>query len=274
MSEPQLLIRRGALGDTILCEPIARAMAETLPDCEVHVAGVTENVALLRDFGPCTKSFSAEAFELWSPERARRRLGGYRRILCDDRALAASLAPELPIVGFDPVLDPSTTRPAAEQLLHRAGFLGQHDSIPRLRLTGEPPNRHERWLLHPGSGSPRKTWPLRRWLDFATTLLEQGLEFEFLIGPVERERGLDSAALRALGTVLEPANTTELAQSLAAARGFIGHDSGTAHLAAALGTPVYAIFLTTDPRVWAPIGAVVLDTTADAVDLARRLLDR
>lgn len=274
MSEPQLLIRRGALGDTILCEPIARAMAATLPGCEVHAAGVEENVALLRDLGPCTKSFSAEALELWSPQRARPRLAGYRRILCDDQALADSLAPELPILGFDPVLDPSTTRPAAEQLLRRAGFLGDHDPIPRLRLSGELPTRHARWLLHPGSGSPRKTWPLQRWLDLAAALLELGLEIEFLVGPVERERGLDLAKLHAFGTVCEPANTTELAQVLAAARGLVGHDSGPAHLAAALGTPVFAIFLATDPRVWAPVDAVVLDATADAVDLARRLACR
>ena len=38
------------------------------------------------------------------------------------------------------------------------------------------------------------------------------------------------------------------------ARVYIGNDSGIAHLAAAVGTPVVALFGPTDPRVWAPRG--------------------
>src|SRR5674476_1158977 len=44
----------------------------------------------------------------------------------------------------------------------------------------------------------------------------------------------------------------ELACWLAKARVFIGNDSGITHLAAAVGTPVLALFGPTDPEVWAP----------------------
>jgi ADP-heptose:LPS heptosyltransferase len=50
----------------------------------------------------------------------------------------------------------------------------------------------------------------------------------------------------------------DLACWLAGARAYIGNDSGIAHLAAAVGTPVVAIFLTTDPRVWSPRGGHVV----------------
>ena len=50
------------------------------------------------------------------------------------------------------------------------------------------------------------------------------------------------------------ADLYELACRLAGARVFIGNDSGIAHLAAAVGTPVVALFGPTDPRVWAPRG--------------------
>jgi ADP-heptose:LPS heptosyltransferase len=52
-------------------------------------------------------------------------------------------------------------------------------------------------------------------------------------------------------------NLYELAGWLASARVFIGNDSGITHLAAAVGTPVVAIFGPSDPAVWAPRGARV-----------------
>jgi ADP-heptose:LPS heptosyltransferase len=46
----------------------------------------------------------------------------------------------------------------------------------------------------------------------------------------------------------------ELAVWLATARVYIGNDSGITHLAAAVGTPVIALFGPTDPRIWVPRG--------------------
>jgi ADP-heptose:LPS heptosyltransferase len=46
----------------------------------------------------------------------------------------------------------------------------------------------------------------------------------------------------------------QLACWLAGARLYIGNDSGVTHLAAAVGTPVLALFGPTDPAVWAPRG--------------------
>ncbi len=46
----------------------------------------------------------------------------------------------------------------------------------------------------------------------------------------------------------------ELAGWLRGARIFVGNDSGVAHLAAAVGTPVVSLFPTGDPRVWSPRG--------------------
>jgi len=46
----------------------------------------------------------------------------------------------------------------------------------------------------------------------------------------------------------------ELACWLARARLYIGNDSGATHLAAAMGTPVLALFGPSNPDVWAPRG--------------------
>ena len=50
------------------------------------------------------------------------------------------------------------------------------------------------------------------------------------------------------------ADLYDLACWLAKARLYIGNDSGITHLAAAVGTPVLALFGPTDPEVWAPRG--------------------
>jgi ADP-heptose:LPS heptosyltransferase len=49
-------------------------------------------------------------------------------------------------------------------------------------------------------------------------------------------------------------NLYELGCWLASARIYVGNDSGITHLAAAVGTPVVAVFGETDPAVWAPRG--------------------
>ncbi len=49
-------------------------------------------------------------------------------------------------------------------------------------------------------------------------------------------------------------NLYELGCWLASARVYIGNDSGITHLAAAVGTPVVAIFGPTDAAVWGPRG--------------------
>jgi ADP-heptose:LPS heptosyltransferase len=46
----------------------------------------------------------------------------------------------------------------------------------------------------------------------------------------------------------------DLACWLARARLYIGNDSGPTHIAAAVGTPVVALFGPTDPHLWAPRG--------------------
>ena len=107
--------------------------------------------------------------------------------------------------------------------------------------------------IHPFSGSPSKNWPLRRFLELAGML---PLPAEFTAGPEEE---LDAA--------VRFEDLRDLARWLASARLYIGNDSGVSHLAAAVGTPVIAIFRTSDPRVWTPRGrAPVLTITGGNQD--------
>jgi len=97
-------------------------------------------------------------------------------------------------------------------------------------------------VIHPFSGSPKKNWPLDRYRDLARRLSAR-MPVEWCAGPeepLEGARRFDSLY--------------ELACWLAGAGLYVGNDSGITHLAAAVGTPVVALFGPSDPGVWAPRG--------------------
>jgi len=119
-------------------------------------------------------------------------------------------------------------------------------------------------ILHPGSGSKKKIWPLDRFLSLTGFLRKRlGSRVLIVLGPAE---GMDvqkafeemewdmgaSAPLLAKGLSL-----LQLASVMKGCRAFIGNDSGVSHMAAALGLPTITIFGPTDPKVWSPKGEKV-----------------
>lgn len=115
---------------------------------------------------------------------------------------------------------------------------GPDGAVPAIEVPGV--QRQDFIAIHPFSGSPKKNWPLARFRELARRL---PLPAQFSAGP---------------GETLEDArrfdDLWQLAEWLASARAYVGNDSGVTHLAAAVGTPVVAIFRATDPKVWGPRG--------------------
>jgi len=114
-------------------------------------------------------------------------------------------------------------------------------------------------VLHVGTGSEAKRWPLDRWRDLGARLhARSGRGIVPIAGEVEAERFTprDRALFSAMrGRFLH--DLTQLADQLGSARLCIGCDSGPAHLAAQLGVPTLVLFGPTDPSIWAPVGPVV-----------------
>lgn len=126
-----------------------------------------------------------------------------------------------------------------------------------LDSTTAPPARLA--LIHPGSGSPVKCQPLDAWISIVRKLMDGRWSVRWLLGPVERERMSPKIidALRAVAPISADLSTRELRDHLAASDAFLGHDSGVAHLAAAVGAPTLVIFGPTSPARWRPLGARV-----------------
>lgn len=142
----------------------------------------------------------------------------------------------LPFQFLDALPDRSAKIHAADFFLEQVG--GDGVAVPRIEC--ERSTREDFAAIHPFSGSARKNWPLERFREVAARL---SIPVRWCAGP---EETLDAA--------VRFENLYELGCWLARSRVYIGNDSGVTHLAAAVGTPVIAIFGPTDPAVWAPRG--------------------
>ncbi len=114
-------------------------------------------------------------------------------------------------------------------------------------------------LLHPGSGSRTKCWPLDHFITVARHLQSGPRSVAFLVGPVEKETFTrdELHGIQVVAEIIEPGDLVQLATIVRAAPLLIGNDSGVSHLAAAIGVPVIAVFGPTRASTWRPLGRAV-----------------
>ena len=124
--------------------------------------------------------------------------------------------------------------------------------------------------IHPGSGSPRKNWPVGNWQRLGNRVAGTGSRL-LLIGGEADHAVLDSLA-KALAIhhplVAHNLPLPTLAALLARCAAYFGHDTGISHIAAAAGTPSTLLFGPTDPATWAPQGPHVRVLCAPGGNLA------
>jgi heptosyltransferase-1 len=112
-------------------------------------------------------------------------------------------------------------------------------------------------VLHPGARWASKLWPAASWARLAERLWEQGLQIA-LTGSCADQPLVTEITAQTRSPVLNLAGRTslaELAAILRRARLAVTTDTGTMHLAAALATPIVALFGPTAPWRTGPFGA-------------------
>ena len=109
-------------------------------------------------------------------------------------------------------------------------------------------------VVHPGASAPARAWPAHRCAEAVTALTADGWSVVVTGGPGEREL----TAAVAGSYALDLGGRTTLAQTAAVLTGaacLVVANTGPAHLAAAVGTPVVSLFAPTVPaQRWAPYG--------------------
>ncbi len=150
-------------------------------------------------------------------------------------------------IGVDVDLDAANVVlvPGVEAEARVDALMAQHGLAPRGFIH-----------LHPASRWAFKCWPAERVGALCDALARHRLPLVLTCAPEAKEREL-VAAVRAAAHVpvvdLSGAlNLKELAALTARARLFVGVDSAPMHMAAAMGTPVVAIFGPSGDREWGP----------------------
>jgi hypothetical protein len=235
-----LIIRPGAIGDCIVSIPALQHLRSDYT--EVWLA--RQNVPLIH-FADRVRPIAGTGLDLVGFEDlqdlALRELSQFDSIVSwygAGRPPFREAVAHLPFI-FHPALPPDASCHAVDFYMRQVG--GGDGAVPQVVCTRD---KADYVAIHPFSGNKSKNWPLENFQSLARSL---DRPVEFCAGPEETLNGarrFDSLA--------------DVARWLAAARVYIGNDSGISHLAAAVGTPVVAIFRKTDPAVWAPRGPSVI----------------
>ena len=290
-----LVIRGGAIGDFILTLPAIRLLRENFPDAHLEILGYRHIIALAEGrryadgarsieygpmagfFVPCSvlapdlveyfASFQQVVSYLFDPDgffEANLRRAGVKNFLpahtkLDDSEHAArQLARPLQSLALYLEDHAATVHPSAADHAFADEFLGG----------GHAPLI----ALHPGSGSPRKNWPLENWRALGSwPFARPSPPRLLLIGGEADHAQLDALAVAWRGQPVLHARDLplpQLAALLARCRLYLGHDTGISHLAAASGAPSLLLFGPTDPAIWAPANPHVCVISAPRGDLA------
>jgi heptosyltransferase-2 len=142
------------------------------------------------------------------------------------------------------------------EMVRSLGFDAPVDAVPRLKTTPVDAET-ARVAFAPGAAfGPAKMWPGKRWAELGRRLAARGLRVD-LLGASSEAAVCAALAADIGGAARDLSGRTTLREAagiLAGARLAVTNDSGLMHLAAAVGTPVTAIFGSTDPTATGPRG--------------------
>jgi lipopolysaccharide heptosyltransferase I len=134
--------------------------------------------------------------------------------------------------------------------------------LDRAALSGTTGARYA-VLLH-ATARPEKEWPLEHWIALGNNLSARGYDLVIPSGSeAERERSSAICARVARASTPDRRPLREVAALIAGARFAVGVDTGLVHLAAALGVPLVAVFVGTEPDLYRPIGAGQIAVAGD-----------
>lgn len=274
-----LVIRGGAIGDFVLTLPAIKLLRENFPDSHLEILGYKHIVSMVegRYYAHATRSIEYAALAGFFVPNSKlapdlvEYFASFHQIVSyiydPDGVFEANIerCGVKNFVHVSPKLDDSEH--AASQLARPLQSLALYLDDPAAALY---PSEEDRGyagrffhglkapivVLHPGSGSETKNWPVQNWLELGDWIfsLESSPAVLLVTGEADRKNlAVLSEAWKGRQVYFaDGLPLYQLAALIERAALFIGHDSGISHIAAAVGVPCLLMFGPTDPQVWAP----------------------
>ncbi len=274
-----LIIRPGAIGDTLLAFPIIQALRKQYADAHITLVGNSAVLSLALESGLVEEAFAYEELR-WSklfvaggiqPPDLRALLHNTGMAICWLRDRQGVVEHNLREAGVRRIVV-APGRPPAGERIHMVDYLAESIGLPAaeslhnftLSLHRIPPAVSQpRVAIHPGSGGEQKCWPVASFAALIEQLWQRNTEVLLLLGPAEHERWnglqrlLPPPPRPALFSLLADAPLMVVAEQIQRCRCYLGNDAGITHLAAILGVPTIVVFGPSDPAVWRPVGPAV-----------------
>ncbi len=297
-----LLSRTDRLGDVVLTLPVAKALKERLPGCRIVFLGrrytkpVIEACAYVdeaasfddmeglspRDRAEALRSFEADAIVHVFPNAAVAvaaraagiplRVGSGRRpshwLTCNRLAWFSRRNSGLheAQLNFKLLSALGIASPPALAELSRSFGLRKLPLLPE-RLKGFLRLDRCNLILHPGSAGNAPEWPAGHYRALVERIPPGLFNVILTGGEAEAERFKElAAAVQGVVNLMGKTSLSELVALIGAAQGFVSASTGPAHIAAALGLKVVALFSPrppVHPGRWAPLGPHVSVLTAE-----------
>lgn len=257
------VIRLRSLGDCVLTTPALHLLKAHRPDLRLAVV-VEDRFRAVFEGNPDVEEIlspRAAAILRWRPRLTLNLHGGTRSMAltaCSSAAERAgfghhrfSFIYSAKVPRAQEILGEERPVHTAEHIASAMFWMGvPRTEIPRAKLAATKIPEFVRGgyaVLHPFASAADKTWPASNFCAIAMHLRRAcDLEPVFVAGPDD-----DAGAFEGF-RVWRGAPLSELKSLMARAQIFIGNDSGPAHIAAAFGVPVVAMFGSSNAITWAP----------------------
>lgn len=289
MANPEkiVVVRYRFIGDTLLTIPFLRALRSQNPNAIIHLLVGEDAYPLMRDCPYINEAIPFEPRKLgfWNAVKQLRQQG-YGCAYLLKRSLSSALMMWLAgipnRIGFN-------TENRGILLTQRVSYRDRErheaecflDLLPqgensqdRLRVEAWIPPEAEakvlpllsagvgpRIVLHATSTNSAKCWPIRHFQALAEMLVSSHKAQLYVLGTLGERRVyedlIQSLSPEARKAMVNLCGKTTLVESLALLKHMdlvVANDSGMIHMAAAVDTPVVAIFGPMDPNQWRPLG--------------------